>query len=72
MARIGAEPSETMIIEDIPSGVKAAATAHAACVVGIYGDSDKKLLQNAGVCDYLIEDYMEPLFVTKEASLING
>lgn len=57
MERIGAEPSETMVIEDSPSGVKAAVAANAACIVGIYGDSDKKLLQNTGVCDYLIEDY---------------
>ena len=49
--------SETMVIEDSPSGVKAAVAANAACIVGIYGDSDKKLLQNTGVCDYLIEDY---------------
>ena len=44
--------------------MKAAAAANAACIVGIYGDSDKKLLQDTGVCDYLIEDYMEPLFMT--------
>lgn len=37
--------------------MKAAVAANAACIVGIYGDSDKKLLQNTGVCDYLIEDY---------------
>ena len=43
--------------QDSPSGVKAAVAANAACIVGIYGDSDKKLLQNTGVCDYLIEDY---------------
>lgn len=57
MERIGADPSETMVIEDSPSGVKAAAAANAACIVGIYGDSDKKLLQDTGVCNYLIEDY---------------
>ena len=40
MERIGAEPSETMVIEDSPSGVKAAVAANAACIVGIYGDSE--------------------------------
>ena len=69
MERIGAEPSETMVIEDSSSGVKAAAAAHAACIVGIYGDSDKKLLQDTGVCNYLIEDYMELLFLTGDTSL---
>ena len=59
MERIGAKPEETMVIEDSPSGVKAAAAAHAAYVVGIYGDSDQKLLQDTGVCDFLIEDYTQ-------------
>ena len=39
--------------------MKAAAAAHAAYVVGIYGDSDQKLLQDTGVCDFLIEDYTQ-------------
>ncbi len=69
MERIGADPSETMVIEDSPSGVKAAAAANAACIVGIYGDSDKKLLQDTGVCNYLIEDYMELLFLTGDTPL---
>ena len=59
MERIGAAPEETMVIEDGPSGVKAAAAAGAAFIVGIYGDSDENLLKNTCLCDLLIHDYVD-------------
>lgn len=58
MSNIGANPAETMVIEDSPSGVKAAAAAGAACIVGIYGDSDKDMLRDTNVCNLLIRDYI--------------
>lgn len=59
MENISAKPEETMVIEDSPSGVKAAAAAGAARIVGIYGDSDKELLKNTGKCNFLIRDYID-------------
>lgn len=59
MERIGAAPEETMVIEDGASGVKAAAAAGAAFIVGIYGDSDENLLKNTCLCNLLIHDYAD-------------
>jgi beta-phosphoglucomutase len=59
MERIGAAPEETMVIEDGPSGVKAAAAAGAAFIVGIYGDYDETLLKNTCLCNLLIHDYVD-------------
>ncbi len=59
MERIGAAPEETIVIEDGPSGVKAASSANVAVIVGIYGDSDENLLRNTGLCNLLIHDYVD-------------
>ena len=59
MERIGAVPEETMVIEDGPSGIRAAAAAGAGHIVGIYGDSSRELLEETGLCDELIPDYLE-------------
>jgi beta-phosphoglucomutase-like phosphatase (HAD superfamily) len=47
-----------MVIEDGPSGIRAAAAAGAGYIVGIYGDSSRELLEETGLCDELIPDYL--------------
>jgi beta-phosphoglucomutase len=48
LQRLGSEPAETAVVEDAPSGVRAALAAHVALVVGVEGTVSRDSLVAAG------------------------
>lgn len=59
MENIGAKPENTMVYEDGRSGVLAAHAAGITKIVGIYGDSNRRLLEYTGLCSSYFKDYTE-------------
>src|SRR5947209_2391234 len=48
LQRLGSAPAETAVVEDAPSGVRAALAAHIALVVGVEGTVSRESLLEAG------------------------
>lgn len=56
MEKLAVKPEACIVFEDAVSGVTAALRAGAGKIIGVYGDSSRNMLENAGV-DYCIPDF---------------
>lgn len=59
MERLSVQPEDCVVFEDAVSGVLSAHAAGVSKIVGVYGDSSRKLLEETGVVDMFIEDFKE-------------
>ncbi|MDE5864630.1 MAG: HAD-IA family hydrolase [Lachnospiraceae bacterium] len=59
MHLLSAKPEDCIVFEDAVSGVISAHRAGAGRIIGIYGDSDCKLLQETGFVDICIRNFCE-------------
>lgn len=59
MERMGAEPADCIVFEDAVSGITSARAAGAGVIVGVYGDSSRKLLERQPGVAVCIEDFRQ-------------
>lgn len=57
MDNIGAKPLDCVVFEDAVSGVVSASRAGAGKIIGVYADSDRRLLEATRVVDGFIKDF---------------
>lgn len=63
MERIGAKPEDCVVFEDAVSGVLSAAAAGVRTIIGIYGDSNRRLLEETGKVDLYCEDFRDRILI---------
>lgn len=59
MEKLSANPKDCVVFEDAVSGVVSAHRAGAGMIVGVYGDSDKRLLEETGLVSRFVKDFTE-------------
>lgn len=57
MKSLSVNPENCVVFEDAVSGVISAYRAGAGKIVGVYGDSSKRLLEETGMVDIFVEDF---------------
>lgn len=59
MSRLSAKPEDCVVFEDAVSGVVSAHAAGAGKIVAVYGDSNRKLLEEMDFADLFVRDFVE-------------